>query len=365
MGRVRAALLSLALGAAAGPVSGDPPKAPAQGPPYDVTSPTPHSISMVVDTGPARDFLELVAATETAPAALRRLRESRPVLLALERENRPAEQFFGRLVAYAAGTPDPFLSVVKSQVEPLRKLLDALETEGTGGAVVEARRIASLLPPSPAVTARLSLVPFFGLGGFSDVQPVAERDQLFLLCDLPRILADSRGTTPPRESVLKLLRAGASEAWRNLFERSFRTAPGWAAAPEPGFDALAAQTVADGVAMLFLVPDEFFPLPDLFSEPIERAFVRWNAAAERLLDPAVKPEEKRDLLREGGQGDFWSRYPAVVGAQAAEAILRRPGREAFARALGEGPRSVLALYVSLGEKKLPAVSKTVRRALAP
>ena len=159
-GPFRTLRLSLILPLLAGAAAiGAAPAGPSQGPPFDVSSPTPHSVSMAVDTGPARDFLKLVAAAEDAPAALRRLRESRPVLLALEKQGQSAEQLFGRLVAFAAGTPDPFLSSIKSQAEPLGKLLDALETEGTGGAVVEARRLASLLPPSPAVSARLSLVP--------------------------------------------------------------------------------------------------------------------------------------------------------------------------------------------------------------
>ena len=191
-----------------------------------------------------------------------------------------------------------------------------------------------------------------------------ERDQLFLLCDLPRILSDARGTTPPREAVLRLLRIGTSEAWRSLFDRSFQKPPAWPADLSSGFDALLAQTVREGAGTLFLFPDEFFPLPDLFAEPIAQAFDRWNRAAERLLDPQTKAAEKQDLLRESAQGDLWSRYSAVVGAQMIEAILRRAGRDAYVRALSEGPRAVVALYVSVaGSGKLPALAKTVRKAV--
>lgn len=366
MARARSLLAALVAAALAAPgrLPAAQTPAPPSGPPFDVTSPTPHAVSMTVDTAPARDFLALVGAGETAPAALRRLKASRPVLLSLEAEERPVEPFFGRLVAFAAGTPDPLLAGIKSQAEALGKLLDAMETEGTAGALVVGRRIASLLPASPPLRSRLSIVPLFGVGGFTEVRAVEEGDQVFLVCDLSRILADSRGTTPPRESVLKVLRAAGSEAWRKLFGEGTRKSPAWPARGDATFDELLARTVSEGAASLFLFPDEFFPLSTLLEEPIGRAFDRWNEAAELLLDPKLKEEDRRRLLDSASRADFWSRFDAVVGAQMTETILRRSGQAAYVKALAEGPRAVVSLYAGIAKQaKSPQLGKAARKAL--
>lgn len=360
------AAASLAALAAGGALAASQTPAAPGGPPFDLTLPTPHAVSMTVDTGPARDFLVLVGAGETAPAALRRLKASRPVLLALEAEERSVEPFFGRLVTFAAGTPDPFLSGIKSQAGALGTLLEAMETDGTAAAIVEGRRIASLLPSSPPVRSRLTIVPFFGIGGFTEVRAVEEGDQIYLVCDLARILSDSRNSTPPRESVLKVLRAASSEAWRRLFTAGFRKSPAWPASREATFDELLARTVSEGAASLFLFPDEFFPLSGLLEEPISRAFDRWNEVAELLLSPKLKDEDRRRLLDSASGADFWGRFDAVVGAQMTETILQRSGQAAYVKALAGGPRAVVALYAGIAkEAKTPQLGKAAKKALEP
>ena len=74
-----------------------PSAAPAAGPPVDITRPLVHDVTMSVDVGPARDVLTLLEGRPEAPAALRRLRESRPFRLALARNGGNPDDVLGRL----------------------------------------------------------------------------------------------------------------------------------------------------------------------------------------------------------------------------------------------------------------------------
>jgi hypothetical protein len=145
-----------------------------------------------------------------------------------------------------------------------------------------------------------------------------------------------------------------------------RKAPGWppAGAQTLDFDALLARTVAEGPGTLFLVPDEFFPLSPFLEEPIARSFSRWNTAADLLLEGKLKEDKRQDLFQNAGKGDFWQRYPAIVGAQMTDGVLRLAGRERFLEAFAAGPRAVAALYVSATKGKgYPDFTKLVKRAL--
>lgn len=332
------------------------------GPPFDVRRATPHAIAMSVDTAAARDVLTLATGGEGAAAAIRRLRASRPVGLALARDGGDAEQFFGRLVATAAGTPDPVLSNYAASAGAFRTLLDALDTDGAAAAILEGRRIASLLPAEPVLARKLVVVPFFGLSGFSEVVPIPDGDSVYLVADVPRVAGDIRVGTPPREVVLKVFRAASAEGWRLLFANSRRWGTGGEDALD--FETLLARTVTEGPATLFLFPDEFFPLASLLDEPISVSFARWNKAADLLTDPKTKEPARREALGEATRGEFWSRFAAIVGAQMTDAILRRYGTEAYLNALAAGPRSVATLYLNLLKgTKLPALGKGARKAL--
>jgi hypothetical protein len=112
------------------------------------------------------------------------------------------------------------------------------------------------------------------------------------------------------------------------------------------------------------VPDEFFPLAPLLEEPIVRNFGRWNRAAELLLEGKLKEEKKQELFLNAGRGDFWQRYPAIVGAQMTDGLLRLAGREKFLAALAAGPRAVATLYAAATKGKgYPELGKPVRKAL--
>ncbi len=199
--------------------------------------------------------------------------------------------------------------------------------------------------------ARIVLVPFFAISGFAEIGVVNGGGEMVLAADLPRLVGDVASAPPPREILLKILRSGSAEAWRALFDASVRRPPAWPAGGDKAldFDALLARTVAEGPGTLFLVPDEFFPLSPLLGEPIARDFGRWNRAAELLLDGKLKDAQRQDLFQNAGKGDFWQRYPAIVGAQMTDGLLRLVGREKFLAALAAGPRAVASLYVSAYE----------------
>lgn len=353
---IEAAFL-LALAAAA-------PPPPASGPPLDLSRPPVHDVTMTVEVGPARDVLALLGGGADAPAALRRLRSSRAVAVALSRSGGNPEDVLGRLVSVAAGAPDPLLSGYASRAPVFTRFLDALESDGTALAMVQARRVAALLPPSPRVTARLRVVPLFALSGFDDVVVEVDGDTTWLFADLPRLLPERGADFVPREVILALLRAAGHEAWAELF-RPFRSGPAWSQDPSGGFEALLARTVADGPATMFLFADEFYPLGAMFEEPIGRSFERWNAAAETLLDPKAGDEAKRSALASvTGRADFWSRHASVVGAKVTETVLLRAGNARYLEALAGGPRAVAALYLEVTRKtKEPAFGKAARKAL--
>ena len=359
---VLAALLALPAAArAAAPGTRLPP-----GPPFDPTAKTPHRISLAFDTAPARDILTLLSGGAEAPAALRHLRASGSVRAAVRSENVSAEDFFGRLVAAASGTPDPLLASYKGRSAYFAAVLDQIDKDGPGLDATVASRIAQLLPESPAVDARLVVVPFFGVSGYGEVTPVREEGGITFVAELPRLTGDALAAPQPREALLKIVRVVASEGWRALFNETFRKPPAWPAAPgnAADFDTFLALTVSEGPATVFLFADEFFPLDPFLGEPIERAFRRWNRAAEMLLDPVTKEKDRRDLLAGAMKGDFWARYAAIVGAQMTDLLLRQAGREAYLRALAAGPRAVALLYASTVKgSKHPDFSKVVRKAL--
>ena len=354
-------MLSAALSLVLAAVPAPPPQA---GPPVDVSRPLVHDVTMSVDVGPARDVLTLLAGRPDAPQALKRLRASRAFHQALSRSGGNPDDLLGRLVSVAAGTPDPLLSGYSSRAATFAKVLDALETDGTPLAMIEARRIASLLPSSTPVTARLRVVPLFSLAGFDDVVAESDGETTWLFADLPRLAPEGVADVVPREVVLSLLRVAAAESWKQLFA-PFRVPPAWPQEKDPDFDALLARTVAEGPSTMFLFPDEFFPLGTMFEEPIQRSFDRWNAAAETLLDPKAKQEARRETLAAATlRGEFWTRHSSVVGVKMIETLLRRAGTEKYLEALAAGPRAVATLYLEVTRKtKEPALGKSARRVL--
>ena len=356
-----AALLLPGVAATAAPGAKLPP-----GPPFDPAAKIAHRISLTFDTAPARDILARLAGGAGAPAALRRLRASTAVRAACRSESVSTEDFFGRLVAAASGTPDPLLASYKGRTAYFLAVLDAMDGEGPTLDATVVARIAQLLPESPAVDARLVVLPFLGVAGYGEVTPVREEGALYFVAELPRLTGDVLAAPEPREAFLKILRAVESEGWRVLFNESFRKPPAWPATAGDGadFDAFLALTVSEGPATVYLFADEFFPLDPFLGEPIERAFRRWNRTAEMLLDPLAKEKARREIFAGATKGDFWARSPAIVGAQMTDLLLRQAGREAFLRALAAGPRAVAVLYANTVKgSKHPDFSKVVRKAL--
>ena len=338
----------------------------AVGPPLDMSRPPVHDVAMTVEVGPARDVLALLSAKPDAAEALKRLRASRAFALALSRDGGNPDDVLGRLVSVAAGAPDPLLSGYASRVDGFARVLDALEVDGTRGALIEARRIAALLPAGRRVTARLKVVPLVGLAGFDEVVAESDGETTWLFADLPRFVPDGGAEVVPREVVLSLLRAAAAESWKRLFA-PFRTPPSWPEEKGPTFEALLTQTVAAGPETLFLFPDEFFPLGAMFEEPVKRSFSRWNAVAATLLSPETKEAERREALASvTARGDFWARHAAVVGVKLTETLLQRAGEAKTLEAFAAGPQAVARLYVEVTAKtKEPALGKEVRKALEP
>jgi hypothetical protein len=317
----------------------------------------------VIDTQPARDVLVLLTGSDGAAAALRRLKASAPARTALRAEGTNAEDFWGRLVTAATGTPDTLLAGYRSEASVFQAVLDETDLDAPASAPLLAARVASLLPDEPPLTVPIVIVPFIGIGGFREISSLREEGTLTLVVDLPRLVG-SVGASQPREAFLKMLRGAGAESWRILFHAHVKKTPPWPPADATSLDALLAVTAAEGPPALLEIPDDFFPLDPFFAEPVVRAFRRWNATAEKLIDPDVKEVARRDLLREASRGDFWAQYPAVAGAQMAEILIRQKGRAAYVAALAAGPRAVARLYAETvkGTKK-PDISKPVRRAL--
>jgi hypothetical protein len=354
------AAFAAAAALAAGPLAAEG----VAGPPFDLAAPTPHRLSFTFDTAPARDVLALLGGAPDAPATLRHLKASANATAAIRAEGLSPDDFYGRLVSTIAGTPDPLLKTFVAKIPYFTRVLDAIETDGTPGAVLEGRRIASLLPTGTPVTESFVVVPFLGVSGFAEVATVRDGDRLVLSADLPRLTGDLASAPMPREVVLKLLRAASAEGWRTLFDAHVRKAPAWPDEKTADFDTLLARTIAEGPMTLFLIPDDFFPIVPLLEEPIVRAYARWNRAADVLLEGKKKESERQELLLNAGKGDFWSHYPAIVGVQMTDALLRLAGREKYLSALAGGPRAVVSLYLEVTKgKRLPELSKSARKAL--
>jgi hypothetical protein len=335
------------------------------GPPFDVGARTPHEVVFTFDTAPARDVLGLLMGAPGPTAALRRLKASGHATQAIRAQSISPDDYYGKLVSAVAGTPDPLFSSFVGSGPYFARLLDEMEGEGPALAAIEAKRVGSILPTGMPVKARVVIVPFFAISGFAEIVAVNGDGEIVLAADLPRLVGDVATAPAPREVLLKLLRGTSAEAWRALFEAHVRKAPAWPEGEKAlDFDALLARTVAEGPATLFFVPDEFFPLSPLLEEPIARDFGRWNRAAELLLEGKLKEPQRQDMFQNARKGDFWQRYPAIVGAQMTDGLLRLAGREKFLAALADGPRAVAALYVSATKGKgYPEFSKPVKKAL--
>jgi hypothetical protein len=336
------------------------------GPPFDLAAKTPHDVVFLIDTKPARDVLGLLSGAPEPTAALRRLKASAHAAAAIRAQSLSPDDYYGKLVSAIAGTPDPLFTSFTGRSPYFAALLDEMDAAGAADAALEARRVASLLPTGAPVKARVVLVPFFAISGFSEIVAVSGDGEIVLAADLPRLVGNVATAPPPREVFLKLLRGASAEAWHALFEAHVRKAPGWPPAGDKGldFDALLARAVEEGPGTLFLVPDEFFPLSPLLEEPILRNFGRWNRAAELLLEGKLKEEKKQEMFQVAGKGDFWQRYPSIVGAQMTDGILRLAGREKFLEALAAGPRAVASLYVAATKGKgYPELNKPVKKEL--
>jgi hypothetical protein len=335
------------------------------GPPFDVDAKTPHEIVFTIDAAPARDVLRLLTGAPEPTAALRRLKASGRATQAIRAQNLSPDDYYGKLVSAVAGTPDPLFSSFVGRGPYFEKLLDEMEGDGPALAAVEARRVGSILPTGTPVKARVVLVPFFAIAGFAEIVAVNGDGEIVLTADLPRLVGDVATAPTPREVLLKLLRGTSAEAWRALFDAHVRKAPAWPESERAlDFDTLLARTVAEGPGTLFLVPDEFFPLSPLLEEPIVRNFGRWNTAAGILLERKASEAQRREMFQNAGKGDFWQRYPAIVGAQMTDGLLRLAGREKFLAALAAGPRAVAALYVTATKGRgFPEFSKPVKKAL--
>ena len=352
-------------GGAAPPKPGSPEQKLASTlPPFDPSATTPHSITLQIDTAPARGILALLNGAPGASATLQRLKVSPAALAAVKSESLSPDDYFGRLVGAAAGTPDPTFSSYNNRAPFFSALLDAMEKDGPGVGEPLGRRIASLLPVSRPVSASVVIVPFLGLSGFAEVTAVREGGTLYLVAELPRITGDALEAPTTRESFLKVLREVSSVCWRTLFEANFKKPPAWPDEKTPDFDALLARAVAEGPATLFLIPDDFFPVSSLFAEPVARAFRRWERAVEEITDPKAKELRRNDILAESTRGDFWARSAAIVGAQMTDAAIRLAGRDAYLMALDAGPRSVATLYITASKGTgLPDLGKPARKEL--
>jgi hypothetical protein len=336
------------------------------GPPFDLAAKTPHEIVFTIDTQPARDVLGLLAGAPGPTAALRRLKSSAHATAAIRGQNLSPDDYYGKLVSAIAGTPDPLFTSFIGTSPVFTALLDEMDASGSAAAALLARRLASLLPTGTPVKMHVVLVPFLAISGFAEIVSVSGDGEIVISADLPRIVSGAAAAPAPREALLKVLRGAAAEAWRALFEAHVRKAPAWPPAGDKAldFDALLARTVAEGPGTVFLVPDEFFPLSPFLEEPIARSFSRWNTAADLLLEGKLKEDKRQELFLNAGKGDFWQRYPAIVGAQMTDGVLRLAGREKFLEALAAGPRAVAALYVSATKGKgYPELSKPVKKAL--
>jgi hypothetical protein len=353
------------LDAAPPPTKSAAAKATEFAPAFDVDAPTPHRIAFSIDTSPARDVIALLSGAPDAPSTLKRLKAYRSVDLALKQEAMSPDDFFGRLVGHVAGTPDPLLETWSRASQRSLALLDVLAADAPEMGALGARRVASLLPTTTPVAARLVLVPFYSTAGFAEVVSVRDEDAVYLIADIPRLGGDPASPAAAREVMVSMLRAVFAQAWRALFDATFKKPPVWPDERTPDFDSLLSRTVSDGPATLFLFPDEFSPIGTLLEEPIARSFERWNRAVEVVTDPKKKEDEKRNAIAEPTKGEFWRRYASIVGAAMTDTLLRRVGREAFLAALAKGPRAVAALYVAECGKhaKLPPLAPAAKKAL--
>ena len=339
----------------------------ASGPPFDLDAKTPHDVVFTIDTKPARDVLGLISGAPEPTAALRRLKASAHATLAIRGQNLSPDDYYGKLVSAIAGTPDPLFTSFAGRSPYFAALLDEMDASGPAAAALEARRVASILPPGTPVKARVVLVPFFAISGFADIVAVNGDGEVVLAADLPRLVGNVATAPPPREILLQILRGASAEAWRTLFESARAEAAGVAARrpTRPWTSTLSsrARSPRDPARSSSCRTSSFRSRPSSRS-PSRATSARWNKAAEVLLEGKLKDTMRQDLFQTAGRGDFWQRYPSIVGAQMTDGLLRLAGREKFLAALAAGPRAVAALYVSATKGKgYPEFTKPVKKAL--
>lgn len=343
-------------------LAGAPPSLDPTAPPFPKDPVSAHQVTAAVDTASAKGILSLLGGGPQPGATLRELKASPTLARALAAEGINPEDFFGRLVAGAAGTPDPLLASYAARAGTWSGVLAEMDASGGADFGLEARRVLSLFPDAPPMRLKMTLVPFLAVSGFQEVAAHAEGDDWTFVADLPRLAGEASAPAAPREVMLRTIRSAGAVAWRALAAGRL-TGPAWKEGA-PGVDALLLKTVLEGPPMLLLIPEEFYPLDTLFEEPIARAMQRWSQAVNELSEPGVKETERARVLSLMLTGDFWNRSAAVVGATLTDTLLRKAGRGAYVAALREGPRAVIALWLETTRgTKLPQPSKGARKEL--
>ena len=369
--RTLAALLvaAAAVSACAGRAS---PRAGAASPvgakaPYDAPPAGAHTITIAVDSAPAREILASLSRPRIDASDVKVLEDMPVVRIAIQDSGRPAETFERDFAAAFEEGARPAVfdfQSVRAARERWKVLLDGLTSREGDLSRLSARRAAALLPSEPVVSVNVAVAFTFGLSGLGDHlvgRNAVGRD--IVVVDLARALGDSGGDTVDAH-IARLSRLIAGEAFRQAWAKYRQAAAGWTA-PDPslGDEApLLVATAEGGPVSLYSLDENFFPTHVWLKEPMRHAIDEFNRRADRFAEARDNLERRMDLLAESRRPDFKARIAGPAGAFMTDGIVEVSGIEALRAALARGPRAFFQAYdrATQSNAELIPLAKSVR-----
>lgn len=367
----REALLAVILtGCVSAPAGKTAPAAATARAPYDAPPAAPHAIEIRLDSRPAREILASLSRVRLERSDAMVLQDLPAVRLAIQDSGRSPEVFERDFAAAF----DEEGKIAVFEFRPIRQtrdrwqvLLDGIASREKDVIERASRQAAALLPPDPAVTARLEVDLSFGLAGLADHLVVAgSADPEMMVVDLARALGESDGE-PLDSRLVRLARLIGGEAFRQAWRNYREASPNWRH-PDLGLgsiELLLRATAEHGPVALFAFDENFFPLAVWLKEPMRHSIEDLNRQAEKYAQGQSDLERRAELAAEMRRGDLARRLAGPAGAFLADAIVEAYGLDALRVALQEGPKAFFAAYdrAAQADKSLPPLSRVIRERL--
>jgi hypothetical protein len=313
--------------------SGAPPPT-RSGPPVWVwpAEPTAHTVTVTIDTLPARTAVEYLAAATDDEALLAAAVDSARTSGALRSFETDPEVFREALRGARSKDGSSPLSGVAARANQLRAAITAVEEAREEIARDTSSRVVHLLPRSPSVELPFRVVLSLGIGRTASLVPLpAERGEGMAL-DPARVVTEREGTS--KDAVLDLVASRIAPAlWDRARDRSRALRPATPAEPTHR-QRLALELFEVGPRRYLELSNAFLPLNRWLAQPIRNAF------RELAIEARRNPDRTDAAPSERISGED----VAMAGAALVDGVAVTLGADRLREALSRGPAGLFAAW---------------------